>query len=99
MNFKVDVECSPEEARIFLGLPNLAPMQDRIMKEIEDRMLESMRSLTPEEMMKTWMPATVQGWSELQKLFWSQLGINPQGAGGKSSASGDKSADKSKSKA
>jgi hypothetical protein len=76
MKFKFDVECTPEEARTFIGLPDVAPMQERMMKDLEDRMHENLRSLSPEEMVKNWLPATVQGWGEMQKMFWSQMGVN-----------------------
>ncbi len=75
MKFKFDIECTPEEARAFIGLPNVAPMQERMMKELEDRLQENMRNLSPEEMVKTWMPATIQGFGEMQKMFWTQMGV------------------------
>lgn len=75
MKFNFDIECTPEEARAFVGLPNVAPMQERVMKELEEKMQENIRNLTPEEMVKTWMPATMQGIGEMQKMFWSQMGV------------------------
>lgn len=83
MKFNFDIECTPEEARTFFGLPNVAPMQERMMKELEERLQENVRNLTPEEMVKTWMPATMQGWGEMQKMFWGQMGMNMPDAGGK----------------
>jgi len=75
MKVTFDIECTPDEARAFLGLPNVAPMQDKIVKEMEDRMLENIRSLDPETMLKTWLPATIQGWGEVQKMFWDNMGM------------------------
>lgn len=74
MKFKFDIECTPEEARVFLGLPDVVPMQERIMREMEEKLQDNIRSLSPEEMVKTWMPATIQGWGEMQKIFWGQMG-------------------------
>ncbi len=79
MKFKFDIECTPEEARAFIGLPNVAPMQEKLMKELEDKMQDNIRNLSPEEMVKTWMPATMQGLGDMQKMFWSQMGINTDG--------------------
>ena len=76
MKLTIDIDCTPEEARQFLGLPDVAPMQDHIMEEVEKKMLENIQSLDPETFVKTWMPATVQGWGELQKMFWSQMGMD-----------------------
>lgn len=81
MKFNFDIECTPEEARAFFGLPNVAPMQERMMQELEERLHENIRNLTPEEMVKTWMPATMQGWGEMQKMFWGQMGMSGMGAG------------------
>ncbi len=81
MKFKFDIECTPEEARAFLGLPDIAPMQERMMDELEQKMQDNIRNLSPEEMVKTWMPATMQGLGEMQKMFWNQMGVNAQGNG------------------
>lgn len=79
MKVKFDIECTPEEARQFLGLPDVAPMQDALMGEMEERMRENIRSLDPETMIKTWLPATIEGWGAVQKMFWQQMG-GPMGA-------------------
>jgi hypothetical protein len=86
MKVKFDIECTPQEARAFFGLPNVEPMQDAVMKELEKRMLENIRQLEPETMLKTWLPATIQGWGEVQKLFWEQMGM---GGSAPKSASAD----------
>lgn len=73
MKFTVDVDCTPEEARAFLGLPDVKPMQDALMKQIQERMTASLAAMEPEAMLKTWLPAGVQGMEQLQKMFWSQF--------------------------
>ena len=75
MKFKFDIECTPEEARAFIGLPNIAPMQEKIMKELEKKMQDNIRNLSPEDMVKTWMPAAMQSFGDIQKTFWSQMGV------------------------
>ena len=75
MKVKFDIECTPAEARAFMGLPNVEPMQDALMKELENKMRENMNSMDPETMLKTWLPATIQGWGEVQKMFWDQMGL------------------------
>lgn len=82
MKVNFDIECTPEEARRFLGLPDLAPMQERMMKELENRMAENLRALDPETLVKTWMPMTMQGWGDMQKVFWSQMGVTMPDASG-----------------
>lgn len=76
MKVTMNVECTPDEARRFLGLPDVAPMQEALMRELEKKMQDNIRNLDPESLIKTWFPATLQGWGEMQKIFWSQMGVN-----------------------
>ncbi|CUW37911.1 conserved protein of unknown function [Magnetospirillum sp. XM-1] len=73
MKITVDVDCTPEEARTFLGLPDVKPMQEALMKQIQDQMAASLHAMEPETMLKVWLPAGVQGMEQLQKMFWSQF--------------------------
>ena len=61
MKVKVEIECTPEEARAFMGLPDVQPMQEALMKEIEARLRAGMQVMDPEIMVKTWLPASIQG--------------------------------------
>lgn len=73
MKVTINVECSPEEARAFMGLPDVRPMQEALMKDLEDRLRTNMQAMTPEAMISTWLPASIQGAEQMQKLFWSQM--------------------------
>ena len=46
MKFTVNVDCTPQEAREFLGLPNVQPMQERAMKQFEERLLAGMSAMS-----------------------------------------------------
>ncbi len=74
MKIKINVDCTPEEARAFLGLPDVAPMQRALMEEIGARMSAGLEAMDPETLMKTWMPLGLQGLEQAQKMFWSQMG-------------------------
>jgi len=76
MKVNVEINCTPEEARAFFGLPDLGPMQQRVMGEIEERLRSSLGAMNPETIFKTWLPASMQGVEQMQQLqqaFWSQL--------------------------
>lgn len=73
MKVTVNVECTPDEARAFMGLPDVKPMQEALMKDLEDRLRSNMNAMTPEAMLHTWLPASIQGAEQLQKMFWSQI--------------------------
>ncbi len=74
MKITIDVDCTPEEARAFLGLPDVVPMQRALMEEIGKRMNAGLEAMDPEALMKTWMPLGVQGLEQAQKVFWAQFG-------------------------
>ncbi len=87
MKITIDVDCTPEEARAFLGLPNVAPMQDAVMAEVQERLLDSLKAMDPESLFKTWLPAGIQGWEQLQKQFWGQvMGTRGRPGGGEKRA-------------
>jgi hypothetical protein len=69
MKISIDIDCTPEEARAFLGLPDVAPLQASLMKEIEERMRTALRGTDPEVLFKTWLPASLEGWEQVQ-AFW-----------------------------
>jgi hypothetical protein len=73
MKISIDVDCTPDEARTFLGLPDVKPMQDAMMTEIQNRMMANLQAMEPETLFKTWLPAQVQGLEQMQKFFWSQF--------------------------
>jgi len=73
MKVTINIDCTPEEARTFLGLPDIKPMQDAMVAELEKRMRANMDAMDPETMFKTWLPAGIQGWEQLQKAFWGQM--------------------------
>jgi hypothetical protein len=73
MKVTVNVECTPEEARAFMGLPDVQPMQQALMKDLEDRLRANMQAMDPETIMRTWLPASMQGAEQLQKMFWGQI--------------------------
>lgn len=73
MKITMDVECTPEEARTFLGLPDVKPMQEQLMRELHDRMSANIRAMEPEAMLRTWLPATLKGFEQMQEIFMSQM--------------------------
>ena len=73
MKITFDVDCTPEEARTFFGLPDVKPMQEVLMEKIQERMQANLDAMTPDAMMKSWMPAGVQGMEQLQKMFWGAM--------------------------
>src|SRR3546814_2450267 len=67
MKIHVDIDCTPEEARVFLGLPDVGPLQEALMAELQSRMMANLQVMEPEQLFKTWR--SEEHTSELQSLM------------------------------
>ena len=79
MKVTVDIDCTPEEARAFLGLPDVKPMQEQLMGELQERMAANIGAMEPEALLRTWLPATLKGLEQLQEMFISQMAGTKRG--------------------
>ena len=77
MKITMNIDCTPEEARSFLGLPDLKPMQDWLMQEMQERMMTGMQAADPQELLKSWFPATT-GFDQMQAFFAQLAGTKPK---------------------
>ncbi|WP_046866281.1 DUF6489 family protein [Microvirga massiliensis] len=73
MKVTVNIDCTPEEARAFLGFPDVRPMQERLTQELEERLAANIRAMDPEVMLRTWLPATLKGFEQLQEILMAQM--------------------------
>ncbi len=80
MKVTVNIDCTPEEARVFFGLPDVKPLQKAMMAEMEKRMKTGLTAQDMELLMKAWMPqglgggassAMGGGMEQFQKMFWN----------------------------
>ena len=62
MKISIDVDCTPEEARRFLGLPDVGPMQAELMQAMQKRMMSGLEAMEPDQILKTWLPTGLKGW-------------------------------------
>ena len=82
MKITIDIDCTPQELRAFLGLPHIEPMQDALIAQMQERLAKYLEAMDPEAMMKLWLPGGVQGLAQIQERFWNQLMSGIAGAGG-----------------
>ncbi len=78
MKVTVEIDCTPEEARTFLGLPDVKPMQEAVMTHLEQQMLRAADSFSPDAVLRMWFTAMPQVSSQMQEMFGRMMG-----AGGK----------------
>ena len=79
MKISLDIDCTAEEARKFFGLPEVQPLQDALLKEVQERMTANIKAMDAKAMIEAWLPATLKGFEQLQEMFLSRMG----GASGK----------------
>ena len=73
MKITVNVDCTPEEARTFWGLPDVKPIQEQLLRELQERMTANIRAMDGEAVLKTWFPATLKGFEQWQEFLLSQM--------------------------
>ena len=61
MKISVDVDCTPEEARRFLGFPDLAPVHEADVQRMTKAASEGLTAESAAEMMKAWGPMNEAG--------------------------------------
>jgi hypothetical protein len=69
MKMTVEVDCSPEEARRFLGLPDVSTLNDHIVSEMQKRIEGNMAMLSPDELVKNWMAFGAGAQEQFRKLM------------------------------
>jgi len=69
MKMNVEIECTPAEARAFLGLPDVSALNESMVKEMQARMESNMAMLSPEELMKNWTAFGVGAQEQFRKLM------------------------------
>jgi hypothetical protein len=79
MKFHIDIDCTPDEARRFLGLPDLAPLQQHVLEAMERRLVEAIEGTDTATLLERWMPVGLQGIEQWQAV-WSQLAAAATGA-------------------
>ena len=77
MKFTVDVDCTPEEARRFLGLPDLTPVHQAYIDKMQSFVSEGVTPDMVGEMMKSWGPMSDAGMN-----MWRQM-AETMGSGAK----------------
>jgi hypothetical protein len=79
MKVTVEIDCTPDEARAFLGLPDVKPMQAAVMSHLEQQMIRAADGFSPDAVLRMWFTAMPQMSSQMQEMFGRMMG-----AGGKS---------------
>jgi hypothetical protein len=69
MKMTIEVDCTPEEARRFMGLPDVSALNDHLVNEMKGRIDANMSMISPDELMKNWMAFGTGAQEHFRKLM------------------------------
>ena len=70
MKVTIEVDCTPEEARRFMGLPDVSQLNDSMLQQMKKAMETANPFLDTEALFKAWMPMGGEAMEQFQKAFW-----------------------------
>ncbi|WP_261844633.1 DUF6489 family protein [Aliamphritea ceti] len=73
MNFKIDVEMTPDELRKVLGLPDVAAFQQQMMDKIQENMAAGAEGYDPLTLFKPYMTNSLGSMDALQKMMLNMM--------------------------
>jgi hypothetical protein len=69
LKITVNIDCTPLEAREFIGLPNIQPMQEKMMKQMEENLLSGISGMSPDAILRYWMSFNPEQIGDMFKMF------------------------------
>ena len=77
MKISVDIDCTPEEARRFMGLPDMAPVHDVYLDKLKAAVGSAVAGGSIEQLAKNWAPMGEAGMA-LWRQVVDQMGQPPK---------------------
>jgi hypothetical protein len=74
MKVTVEVDCTPQEARTALGLPDVTALNELLLAEMQARLKANMTALAPDELLKNWIAFGGQAQEHFRKLMTAAAG-------------------------
>lgn len=78
MKVNVVIECSPEEARAFFGLPDLSPVHDAYVDKMKSMITDGVQAADIEKMTRSWMPGVADSFEQWRQMMLSAMPKPPQ---------------------
>lgn len=69
MNITMNIDCSPEEARRLMGLPDLTPLHNIYIDKMRETMSEGLTPEAFEKMVRLWAPMGEAGVNAWRHMF------------------------------
>ena len=88
MKFNIEIDCTPEEARRLVGLPDLEPLHEIYLDRVKELMAKGITPDMVQTMVKSWVPMGESGLGLIQSLM-SQFGGGLMSGGASKAAEAD----------
>ncbi len=81
MKINVTVDCTPKEAREFLGWPDVEPLQNEMMERVSQMMRDGVSGAEAMNLMRPFLIPNAQAFETMQKAFFQafQSGVGRSG--------------------
>ncbi len=73
MKITVNIDCTPQEARELMGLPDVKAVQDEMMEELRSKLMKGITGTEPAELLRMFMPAA-PAFEQMQDFFTAMMG-------------------------
>jgi Family of unknown function (DUF6489) len=81
MKLNVEVDCTPQEARQLMGLPDVQPMQDAVMDRLQQQLVSNIEKFSPEALMQSWFNFNPRITEQFQDMFGAMAGLGSPRSG------------------
>ena len=75
MKVNVEIDCTPQEARQFFGLPDVQPMQTAVMEKLQHQMIDNIQKVSPDALMQSWLSFDPKFAERFSDMFAAMTGL------------------------
>ena len=75
MKMTIEIDCTPVEARQFMGLPDVVPMQTAVMDKMQQQMMSNIDKVSPDKLIQSWFSFDPKLAERFQEFFVSMSGL------------------------
>jgi hypothetical protein len=75
MKVNIEIDCTPLEARQFMGLPDVSPMQTAVMEKLQQQMMSNIEKVSPEALIQSWFTFDPKIAERFQDMFVTMAGL------------------------
>jgi hypothetical protein len=76
VNITMNIECTPEEARRLMGLPDMGPIHDLYLDRLREAMTNGVSPEMVEQMVRTWTPMGEVGMNAWRQMVDQMTGTS-----------------------